>query len=80
MNLTYRELRQIETEIRLSFYRTEIQNPILLCATYFYRYMRDFPSSLIKLHDTTGIPVSTLKSAYKKEFNTKGKEYTKPWN
>ena len=75
LNLTYRELRQIEKEIRVSFYRTEIQNPILLCATYLYMYMSEFPSSLCKLHDTTGIPVSTLKSAYKREFNAKGKEY-----
>ena len=40
--------------IQLSLQRTDIQNPVLHCAIYLYRHMKD----------------STLKNAYKKEFRT----------
>ena len=43
-------------------------NPALLCATYLYKYIKEANTYCIPIQDITGIAVSTLKNAYKKEF------------
>ena len=68
--LTYKEIKKIEEKIRISLSSTNIQNPVLLCATYLYKFMNHSNKCLIQIQEVTGIPVSTLKRAYKKEFKT----------
>ena len=69
LDLKYKEIRSIEQEILKSYKYTKIQNPVLHCATYLYKFMRESSNCLIEIQETTGIPMSTLKSTYKKEFD-----------
>ena len=68
LGLTYKQIRKIEDQIRNSLSSTNIQNPVVLCAAYLYKHMIDFPTSIFKIKNITGIPISTLKHAYKREF------------
>ena len=71
LKLTYKEIRIIEQEILNSLKCTQIQNPVLHCAIYLYKFMHESPNCLIQIQETTGIPASTLTNAYKKEFKVK---------
>ena len=59
---------KIEKSIRLLGNSKKIQNPVLLCALFLYRSLKEVGNSLIQIQDVTGIPASTIKNAYKKEF------------
>ena len=67
LNMTYSQINKIDKEIQGLNYRTQIQNPVLLCSTYLYKFMKETNNSLIQIQDITGISVSTPKNAYKKE-------------
>ena len=72
LKLGYKEIRSIAQEILKSLKKcTQIQNPVLHCAIYLYKFMHESPNCLIQIQETTGIPASTLKNAYKKEFKVK---------
>ena len=68
LNMTFSQINKINKEIQGVNHRTQIQNPVLLCATYLYKFMKETNNSLFQIHEITGIPVSTLKSAYKKNL------------
>ena len=70
LNMTFSQINKIDKEIQGLEHRTKIQNPVLLCATYLYKFMNQSNKCLIQIQEVTGIPVSTLKRAYKKEFKT----------
>ena len=69
LGLGYKEINNIKKEIELSFSTTNIQNPVLLCAVYLYKHMTYVPDIACRMRDITGIPISTLKHACKKEFS-----------
>lgn len=68
LNMSCKEIMKIEKSIRLLGNSNKIQNPVLLCALFLYRSLKEVGNSLIQIQDVTGIPASTIKNAYKKEF------------
>lgn len=40
LNMTFSQINKIDKEIQGLKHRTRIQNPVLLCATYLYKYMK----------------------------------------
>ena len=68
LNMSYKEIIKIDKSIRLLGSSNKIQNPVLVCALFLYKSLKEVSNALIRIHDVTGVPASTIKNAYKKEF------------
>ena len=68
LNMSYKEIIKIDKSIRLLGSSNKIQNPVLVCALFLYKSLKEVSNSLIRIQDVTGIPASTIKNAYKKKF------------
>ena len=70
LNLSYKQIKEIESDITNQSTCMKIQNPILVCAIYLYKHTKNCEISLNSIQQVTGIPSSTLK-LYSKKYSVK---------
>ena len=66
LNLSYKQIREIEQDILNHSSYLKIQNPVLVCGIYLYKHTKNCQISLDLLQQVTGIPSSTLRLHYRK--------------